>query len=419
MVLLRSIVPVLSTLGLLLCLSSGAAARPGVEGEAPPRKPLQVFILAGQSNMQGHAELRTIDAMTLDPHTAELLPLMRDAAGEPRVCERVWINSLGSAPEVRTGPLTVGFGAQGRQPKFGPEFTFGLYAEKLLDAPILIIKTAWGGKSLHTDFRPPSAGPFILGERARAELEKKGADVEAAQAERTRASGVYYRAMMEHIREVLSEIETAVPGYDRTLGHELAGFVWFQGWNDMVASDVYPQRDRAGGYDLYSDLLTTFIRDVRRDLSSPKLPFVIGVLGVGGPLEQYPPDSQRYKGVHGNFRRAMAAPASLREFRGTVLAVETAPFWDQRVAALREREKKLRPRFDQLKKEVEAGTRTPAEAKAERERIFEETFNEEERVLLLESVSNGDYHYMGSARVIAPIGRAFAEAAATLVRRSR
>ncbi|MGA1489553.1 MAG: sialate O-acetylesterase, partial [Planctomycetota bacterium] len=189
MVLLRSIVPVLSTLGLLLCLSSGAAARPGVEGEAPPRKPLQVFILAGQSNMQGHAELRTIDAMTLDPHTAELLPLMRDAAGEPRVCERVWINSLGSAPEVRTGPLTVGFGAQGRQPKFGPEFTFGLYAEKLLDAPILIIKTAWGGKSLHTDFRPPSAGPFILGERARAELEKKGADVEAAQAERTRASG--------------------------------------------------------------------------------------------------------------------------------------------------------------------------------------------------------------------------------------
>jgi len=99
--------------------------------------------------------------------------------------------------------------------------------------------------------------------------------------------------------------------------------------------------------------------------------------------------------------------------------VETAPFWDQRVAALREREKKLRPRFDQLKKEVEAGTRTPAEAKAERERIFEETFNDEERVLLLESVSNGDYHYMGSARVIAPIGRAFAEAAATLVRRSR
>ena len=27
---------------------------------------------------------------------------------------------------------------------------------------MLIIKTAWGGKSLHTDFRPPSAGPYQL-----------------------------------------------------------------------------------------------------------------------------------------------------------------------------------------------------------------------------------------------------------------
>ena len=30
--------------------------------------------------------------------------------------------------------------------------------EKRLNEPVLIIKTSWGGRSLHTDFRPPSAG---------------------------------------------------------------------------------------------------------------------------------------------------------------------------------------------------------------------------------------------------------------------
>ena len=57
------------------------------------------------------------------------------------------------------GKLTAGFGAS--TDEIGPEFTFGIYMEKMLNEPILIIKTSWGGKSLHTDFRPPSAGPYV------------------------------------------------------------------------------------------------------------------------------------------------------------------------------------------------------------------------------------------------------------------
>jgi len=41
--------------------------------------------------------------------------------------------------------------------RIGPEFAFGIYASKAHDGPILIVKAAWGGKSLNTDFRPPSA----------------------------------------------------------------------------------------------------------------------------------------------------------------------------------------------------------------------------------------------------------------------
>ena len=36
-------------------------------------KPLKVFILAGQSNMQGHANVSTLDSLADDPKTAPLL----------------------------------------------------------------------------------------------------------------------------------------------------------------------------------------------------------------------------------------------------------------------------------------------------------------------------------------------------------
>jgi alpha-galactosidase len=128
-------------------------------------KPLKVFILAGQSNMEGHAEVRTFDYIGKDPLTAPLLKEMRNPDGTPRVCDKVWMSYLtgpydGSANGEGLGKLTAGFGARGDQPtkdggKIGPEFTFGIYMEKELKDPILIIKTAWGGRSLNTEFRPP------------------------------------------------------------------------------------------------------------------------------------------------------------------------------------------------------------------------------------------------------------------------
>jgi hypothetical protein len=56
----------------------------------------------------------------------------------------------------KAGKLGVGYGGGGS--KIGPEFSFGLSIAKKTDGPILLIKTSWGGKSLHYNFRPPSAG---------------------------------------------------------------------------------------------------------------------------------------------------------------------------------------------------------------------------------------------------------------------
>ena len=298
-------------------------------------KPLKVFILAGQSNMEGHAEIRTFDYIGKDPLTAPLLKEMRNPDGTPRVCDKVWMSYLtgpydGSANGEGLGKLTAGFGERGENPtrlsqKIGPEFTFGIFMEKELKEPILIIKTAWGGRSLNTEFRPPSAGQYKLpkeiqdvwdqhpeGAHGVPKLEER----KKWQDEKDAASGVFYRMMVEHVKKVLADPKRVCAEYDEKSGYEVAGFVWLQGFNDLVDGTTYPNQN----YDEYSRLLAHFIRDVRKDLSAPKMPFVIGVLGVDGE-----------KNV--NFRKAMAAPAAMPEFKGNVVAVDTAPFWDRDIEA--------------------------------------------------------------------------------------
>lgn len=56
--------------------------------------PLKVFILAGQSNMEGHAKIQTFDYIDDDPATAPLLRQMRGDDDQTRVCDHTWISYL-------------------------------------------------------------------------------------------------------------------------------------------------------------------------------------------------------------------------------------------------------------------------------------------------------------------------------------
>ncbi|MCA9262420.1 MAG: hypothetical protein KDA60_01170 [Planctomycetales bacterium] len=372
-------------------------------------QPLRVYILAGQSNMQGHAQVGTIDHLAMDPKTTPLWKEMRDTDGTPRVLERVWISSIGhdGTETERHGKLTAGYGASGREPKIGPEFTFGITMQKHVEQPILIIKTAWGGKSLHTDFRPPSAGPYEFNQQQLDTFTKQGKDIEAIKAERAEATGRYYRLMIEHVRHVLQDPGRIVPDYDQDAGYQLAGFVWFQGWNDMVDGGAYPNRDQPGGYSQYSEVLAHFIRDVRQDLSAPELPFVIGVMGVGGPVEQYGPDEQRYQNVHGEFRRAMAAPAAMPEFQESVTVVLTEKYWDSQLGELSKRWNQVNARSRALNQDQSLSDDERAQALD----VFKsELFSAEELKILETGKSNAEYHYLGSAKILGQIGEAFANA---------
>ncbi len=400
---------------------------------AAGKKPLKVYILAGQSNMEGQAKIETFDYIGDDPKTAPLLKEMRGPDGKPRVCGRAWISYLTGSPVRGTlgegfGKLTAGYGSR-RNPKedggkIGPEFTFGLTMQKAYDGPILIIKTAWGGKSLHTDFRPPSAGPYEFNEEQLENFKKQAKDIAQVRADKVKATGRYYKLMIDHVKKVLADPKRVCPAYDKKAGYEIAGFVWFQGWNDMVDSGTYPNRHRPGGYDLYSRLMTQFIRDVRKEFSAPKMPFVIGVMGVGGVKDK--PDY---------FRQAMAAPAKLPEFKGNVVAVQTAPYWDKPLAALTEKLRKPRGltyhlrkgslpgkvaadryplAYSMQKKYWDADPKDRQMTKAQQQSYVKEyrakLITPSDEALWKRGASNAGYHYLGCAKTFALIGQAFATA---------
>ena len=396
---------------ILFCLSLTLAAQLHA-------KPLKVFILAGQSNMEGHAKIETFDYIGDDPATAPLLKQMRGADGKPTVCDGAWISYFTGSGDKNGegfGRLTAGYGSRSKPDqdggKIGPEFTFGLTMDAALTEPVLIIKTAWGGKSLHTDFRPPSAGAYQLND-----YQKKlyygppghgiPKDMEQWLAEKKQDTGHYYRLMVEHVKKVLADPKRVVPGYDVAQGYEIAGFVWLQGWNDMVEGHVYPAHGKPGRFDLYSEWLAHFIRDVRRDVGVPELPFVIGVMGVSGPDAGV--DTKE-------FRKAMAAPAARPEFKGNVIAVETAPFWSEELEAIdkkREKVSQMRHYLNSKHKDhANADGKMTEEQKREHVKKFEaDLISPAEVALWKRGASNAGYHYLGCAKTFALMGRAFAEA---------
>ena len=367
--------------------------------------PTKVFILVGQSNMEGHARVETIDYIGDDPATAPLLKRMRGPDGKNTVADGAWITyttGVGEKNGEGFGPLSTGYGSRQDATKdggkIGPEYTFGLAMDRHYQEPVLLIKAAWGGKSLNYDFRSPGAGPYP---RTPSDLEKDRNPLDK--------SGHYYRLTLAHIKQVLADPKRVCPAYDAKEGYVLAGFIWFQGFNDMVDGNFYPKVAKGtpgNRYAKYSEGLSAFIKDVRKDLNAPQMPFIIGVMGVGGK----DPGEDNLA-----FREAMATPASLPEFKGNVLAVRTGPFWDEELGAIQAKRDKVRQMAFELKnkgkKSANAdGSMTDAQQKAYLKDYEAKLITPAEAARWTRGASNAGYHYLGCAKTFAVMGEAFADA---------
>ena len=131
--------------------------------------PTKVFILAGQSNMEGQAVVDlagkdynegkgTLAKLMEDPAKAPMFAHLKTADGKWVVRNDVSVRYQRENRALLAGPLTFGFSVYGDVHHFGPELQFGHVVGDALENPVLLIKTAWGGKSLYRDFRPPSSG---------------------------------------------------------------------------------------------------------------------------------------------------------------------------------------------------------------------------------------------------------------------
>ncbi len=272
---------------------------------ADASKPVKVFILAGQSNMEGKSPNALFDHQATNASTKAIFAHLRKDE-KWIVRDDVFIKFLD-----RSGPLTVGYGSPGRT---GPELEFGTVMGNHFEEPVILIKAAWGGHSLYKLFRSPSAD-FPAAEVLEKEL-KQAQERVAKSNEKSKKNdplptiadikkdyGTSYRNMMAEVRSVMDNAGTMFPAVKgRKL--EVAGFVWFQGWNDQY-----------GAENEYESNMKHFIKDVRKDLGAPKLPFVIGVMGQNG--------SKPAKGAMLVIQQAQLAMNDVAEFKGNVRAFRT------------------------------------------------------------------------------------------------
>ena len=187
-------------------------------------KTVKVFILAGQSNMEGKARNTLLDYQATDAKTKDLFAdLRKDVKWVVR--DDVFIKFLD-----RTGPLTVGYGS--------PSCT---------------------------------------------------------------------KNVQDNYATLFPELQ------GKTL--ELAGFVWFQGFNDIF-----------GAQDEYASNMQHFIKDVRQDLGTPNLPFVIGALGQNG--------SKPATGGMLTVREAQLSMNEVPEFKGNVKAFPVDVLVDKAAEAM-------------------------------------------------------------------------------------
>lgn len=260
--------------------------------------PVKVFILCGQSNMEGKGAIKHLQQLLADTATAKTYQHLRDDNG--------WVERddvfIKYNDDRGQGKLGLGYGTPIN--RFGPELEFGHVVGNAFDEKVLIIKCAWGGRALAVRFRPPSSGKGDYTQRNRETKEIEPLPEETY--------GEAYRDTIRIVKQTLAGIDKIVPEYNPADGYELSGFVFFQGFNDIIDQKKM---------DEYGQNLENLVRDVRQDLDAPKLPFVIGELGQQGVEPE-----KRYAEKHFAFRKMQEDVSKLPDFKGNVAFVKTSPY---------------------------------------------------------------------------------------------
>lgn len=302
------------------CAAATAAKEKGMPLPAPDgrpadmTKPVQVFILLGQSNMFGMGDIAPADKKgTLEYMTRaeKKYPHLVRADGSWTTRQDVRyvqvMDGKGSMNPMHDEWLTV------KGKTIGPEIQFGHIIGETLEAPVLVLKSCIGNRSLGWDLLPPGSERFTVdgttyaGYKDTPDKWKEG----QPKKEVNWYAGKQYDDDIANAKKVLADIGKYYPGATK---YSVAGFVWWQGHKDQnpVHANHYEQN------------LVNLIQSLRKDFNAPKAPFVLATIGFNGW------DLKGPGLTIANAQLAVGDPAKHPEFAGNVTCVETRGFWPKK-----------------------------------------------------------------------------------------
>jgi hypothetical protein len=271
-------------------------------------KPVQVFILLGQSNMVGMGRIAGGDGgLEHAIKVKKLYPYLADDEGK-------WA----SRADVRYVRVMSGKKGKGMQvfnnelmnvakcKSIGPEFGIAQFVGDTIDAPVMILKSCIGNRSLGWDLLPPGSEPYDGEPGYRGTREDPKGNGERPG--KGWYAGIQYDDDVAHAKAVLNDLNTYYPG---AKGYEVAGFFFWQGEKDTGNATHAAH---------YEANLARFIKALRKDFNAPHAKFVLGTLG------------EAKKGSGGNGGKILEAHLAVDgdsgkhpEFKGNVKTVYTNP----------------------------------------------------------------------------------------------
>ena len=305
---------------MLLAMPATAADQlPDPDGKpADMSKPVQVYILMGQSNMLGFGKInpsrgKAEGSLTHAVKEKKQYPYLVDDAGNWTVRKdvrnvRVMGSGTGNMKVFNNEWMTI----KGRA--IGPEIGIGHHVGHVTDGPVLILKSCIGNRSLGWDLLPPGSPSFEFEEKGKTwrYAGYKESPLRWEQGTEPKKIGWYagmqYDGDTANAKKALAELDKYYPGATK---YEIAGFFFWQGDKD---------RYNAGHASRYEQNLVHLIKQLRKDFDAPNAKFVCATLG------------QTAKGATGNEGKILEAQLAVdgkagkyEEFKGNVASVYTNP----------------------------------------------------------------------------------------------
>jgi hypothetical protein len=287
-------------------------------------KPVQVYILMGQSNMTGMGSKESLEQAVKEK---KKYPYLVDADGKWSV--RSDVRFVRISPDPKQGVthnewLGASVGVKMPPPNtIGVEYGIGHVMGNAVDAPVMLLKSCVGNRSLGWHLLPPGSTRYEVGDKVYAGYREapaswpKGTEPPPAVINENAVTlkgdaktgwygGMEYDIDTRNAKKVLAELDKYCPG---AKGYEVAGFFWWQGEKD-AGTPAYADR--------YETNLVQLIKSLRKDFNAPNAKFVLGTMG------------EAVKGKTGNntakimeAHMAVSDPAKHPEFKGTVATVYT------------------------------------------------------------------------------------------------